>query len=137
MKYPYYETTKTLNGITFIDNKDGSVTINGTSTAEAVYYLTSGSYWKYDKNNLLYLPKGTYTISPTGNSNVNIYTNFYGENGTNLPMTLNNTDSKTITLTENSTGNIRIVVQKGKTVNNVTVYPMIERSASATKYIPY
>lgn len=137
LKYPYYETTKTLNGITFIDNGDGSITINGIATEEAVYYLTNSSYWNYNKDNLLYLPKGTYTISSTGNSNVNIYTNFYGENGTNLPMTLNNTSSKTITLTENSTGNIRIVIPKGKTINNVTVYPMIEKGSIATEYEPY
>lgn len=32
LKYPYTSTTKTENGITFTDNGDGTVTINGTST---------------------------------------------------------------------------------------------------------
>ena len=30
--YPFYHTTITANGVTFTDNKDGSVKINGTAT---------------------------------------------------------------------------------------------------------
>ena len=30
--YPYYNTTKTENGITFTDNGDGSITVSGTAT---------------------------------------------------------------------------------------------------------
>ena len=31
--YPYYETSKTANGLTFTDNGDGSLDVNGTATA--------------------------------------------------------------------------------------------------------
>lgn len=37
--YPYKETTKTHNGITFTDNGDGSITVNGTATGEATFLL--------------------------------------------------------------------------------------------------
>lgn len=37
--YPYSETTKTENGITFTDNGDGSITINGTATAQAQFVV--------------------------------------------------------------------------------------------------
>ena len=37
--YPYTDTTKTLNGITFTVNSDGSVTVNGTATAQAYFKL--------------------------------------------------------------------------------------------------
>lgn len=33
LRYPYHNTTLTKNGITFTDNGDGSITLNGTSTA--------------------------------------------------------------------------------------------------------
>lgn len=37
--YPYAETTRTDNGITFTDNGDGSITANGTATELAVFHL--------------------------------------------------------------------------------------------------
>ncbi len=46
--YPYVDTTKTANGVTFTDNGDGSVTVKGTATA-AVYFALSkvnyGAQW--------------------------------------------------------------------------------------------
>ena len=38
-EYPYINTTKTENGITFTDNGDGTVTVNGTATAATKFYL--------------------------------------------------------------------------------------------------
>ena len=35
LKYPYIETTKTSQGITFTDNKDGSINVSGTATGTA------------------------------------------------------------------------------------------------------
>lgn len=37
--YPYYDTTKTSNGITWTDNGDGTVTANGTPTATSYFNL--------------------------------------------------------------------------------------------------
>ena len=36
-KYPYSSTTKTENGITFTDNGDGTITVNGTATGLATF----------------------------------------------------------------------------------------------------
>lgn len=36
--YPYEDTTKTLNGVTFTDNGDGNITVNGTPT-EYSYFM--------------------------------------------------------------------------------------------------
>lgn len=54
LKYPYMETTKTENGITFTDNGDGSITINGTATANVNFnlqasYLTNKVVLQKDK----------------------------------------------------------------------------------------
>lgn len=35
--YPFYETTKTQNGITFTDNGDGTITVSGTASADATF----------------------------------------------------------------------------------------------------
>ena len=40
--YPYIETTKALDGITFTDNGDGSITAVGTATGNAYFILSSG-----------------------------------------------------------------------------------------------
>lgn len=37
LRYPYVETTKTSLGITFTDNKDGSIKVSGTGTGTAYY----------------------------------------------------------------------------------------------------
>ena len=39
LPYPFYDTTKTDNGITFTDNGNGTLTINGTASADAVFIL--------------------------------------------------------------------------------------------------
>lgn len=37
--YPYYETTKTSNGVTFTDNGDGTITVNGTASGGNAIFL--------------------------------------------------------------------------------------------------
>ena len=53
-KLPITATTQTINGVTFTVNNDGTVTANGTATADAVFYLNkttdpieipAGQYW--------------------------------------------------------------------------------------------
>lgn len=38
-KYPFYETTKTESGVTFTDNGDGTITINGTATKDVDFSI--------------------------------------------------------------------------------------------------
>lgn len=44
LTYPYYNTTKTQNGVTFTDNGDGSITVNGTATGNAAVFVLYGYY---------------------------------------------------------------------------------------------
>ena len=37
--YPHYKTTNTSNGITWTDNGDGTVTVNGTATDQTYYHF--------------------------------------------------------------------------------------------------
>lgn len=60
--YPYYQSAPTLNGMTYTDNKDGSITVSGTATDYSSYWFTRCD---------LRLRKGiTYTISVSGNYSV-------------------------------------------------------------------
>ena len=69
LSYPYYETTKTLNGVTFTDNGDGSITVNGTATAN-VYFSLNGNEA---------LSKGKYVLGKSSD-NVLIYIDKYLDN---------------------------------------------------------
>lgn len=54
LPYPYTDTTKTINGITFTDNGDGTITANGTATDTATFTLgTTSEYLDYDKSYVL------------------------------------------------------------------------------------
>lgn len=44
LKYPYYDKTKTADGITFTDNGDGTISESGTSSGNgSIYYLVNHS----------------------------------------------------------------------------------------------
>lgn len=51
--YPYAETTKTANGVTFTVNSDGSVTVNGTATSDADFMLLRGPIQSYSESYFL------------------------------------------------------------------------------------
>ena len=47
MPFPYYDgMSKTVNGITYIVNSDGSVTANGTATADSAFYFARNYKFK-------------------------------------------------------------------------------------------
>ena len=113
-------TTQTINGITFTVNSDKSVTINGTATATTWLILNSS----------ISLKAGTYTMSQGNTTNtVRVYCSAlsgYCSNGV-----------RTKTITETKTSDIAINIPNGTTVNNLTLFPMVEEGSIATEYSPY
>lgn len=98
-------TTQTVNGITFTNNNDGSVTINGTANSDTAYRLIINR----DKiiNGYVYLYGSEQN------------TNDYGVAwGTSLPQ---NSTYGIYSINNNYT----IIVKNGVTVNNVTIFPQI------------
>lgn len=98
-------TTQTVKGITFTNNNDGSVTINGTANSDTTYRLIINR----DKiiNGYVYLYGSEQN------------TNDYGVAwGTNLPQ---NSTYGIYSINNNYT----IIVKNGVTVNNVTIFPQI------------
>ena len=124
LKYPYIETTKTSLGITFTDNKDGSINVRGTGTEIAYYNLYSNIDGKR-----LTLASGTYKLVAKGRSKCNVITN----NGVNSAK---NEGTFTITDGHNDIWCF-IEVPKGLKVDE-TIYPMIQLASSTDdSYEPY
>lgn len=70
LKYPYIEADKTSQGITFKDNKDGSISISGTGT-ETAYY----NFYKNSDGKRLTLASGTYKLVVKGRSKCDVIVN--------------------------------------------------------------
>ena len=143
LPYPYIYTTKTINGVTFTDNGDGSITIDGTATANAVFYLV-GKQDNYTLDKCGLKIGDSYTISKTlisGDSIANVYftANYYNTSDTmkqGALATSTNTSTSTIQ-SDFKVWGIYLLVAKDKTVNNTTIKPQLEKGSSATEYEPY
>lgn len=108
LPYPYSDTTKTVNGITFTDNEDGSVTISGTATGGAYFYLQTNADYGAEEINSVTKPSnnnGVYTICKRMHYN---------------PI------NKTVTIN----------IHPNTTINE-TVYPQVELGVKATDYEAY
>lgn len=139
LPYPYRDfATKgsnvvETNGITFTDNGDGTVTVNGTATAGASLSL---AYW--GDNTILKLPVGvplTLSGTPSGGSS------------TTYRMLLKTRDTKERSTADDGLGKsvtlnyprcyAYIWIPKGSTVNNIVFKPMLELGTVKTEYEKY
>lgn len=128
LKYPYYTTTKTINGVTFTDNGDGTITANGTATAEISFALV----WKN-----IHIPKGTYAISgcPEGGD---LSTGFYIVCGTDIiRFSTDVGNGGTFTISEDTNDfTFSIRINSGVTVDNLVFRPQLELGSTPTAYEP-
>lgn len=125
--------TTTYNGITCTNNGDGSWTLNGTATAGADFRINQSARTGSDN---LQNYSGTYTLSCHELQNdMQIVVMQDGTWSQVLRMRNSNTPA-TATLSANDCFTY-IYVAQGKTLNNLRIHPMIEKSATATAYEPY
>lgn len=86
--YPYSQTTKTVYGVTFTDNKDGSIGISGTKDGSTSRpYMGVGIWWGTDKKegNIKIDANTYFTISANCSSdNAGIRYYVYDESGSKL-----------------------------------------------------
>lgn len=132
LTYPYNGTTKTVNGITFTDNGDGSIAVQGTATARSVFWF------KHSVDNFV-LPKNTpIYISAAKEQIPNVNIGYGRVNGTTwvsantFPIT-----GAVVTFDYENFDRIdlNITVDPGSAVD-VTLYPQIELGDTATAYEP-
>ena len=113
IEYPFESTTKTVNGVTFTDNGDGTITVNGTATATAEFRLKTG----------MLIPTGAKMDRIEGSTNSTYEIQAYE----------NKSGGKTITTTATGTNVadgeftalVRIMVRSGYTANNLVLRPVI------------
>ena len=119
--------TKTINGVTCTNNGDGTVTLNGTTTAKTYF---SPFYKDFISLSL----DGNYTFSANTYNNLG-YSLYHGDTELFFGDTKSN---KTFSAT-GSFNNVRpqINIESGVTLNNVIVKFQLEKGSTATEYEPY
>lgn len=122
---PNNAVTSTINGITFTVNRDKSITCNGTATAKATIGLLEEER---------ILSKGNHVLSISNTSisgltiGIKIDSSYYSTN-TNKVIEISN-DIATFY-------KWYIDIESGTTLNNVTIYPMLNQGSSVIPYEPY
>ncbi len=117
-------------GITFTKNADGSITANGTSTG--TYAMTSCNL---DKN--MFVVGNTYTVSTSktvGYTYIQLMIT-YTDDSVDYIVSRNSARSFTITKEVASCVASVQITDSGVTVNNETVYPMLELADSASTFV--
>lgn len=115
--------TTTINGITMVNNRDGTYTVNGTATND--FDIAIAKYTS--KQNIYYTLSGC----PSGGSKTTYYLDPRGyEYDTGNGITIRN-------LERDFSNYIRIVIKKDVTVNNLLFKPMFNEGQTAQPFEPY
>ena len=138
--YPYIETTKTINGITLTDNGDGTITVNGTATANTIFNIEDNKnrIWTGIKQNKVY----TISLSSDGNysGNISFVVNYYPKDEINYSAWLSSSVGKSTSKAcpEDISGlRSYIYIYSGAVFDNATFKPQLELSDEKTDYRPY
>lgn len=126
--YPYWESSKTYNGITFTDNGDGSITINGTATADASFRILSQTV-------PLILPAGTtITLKKLTETDMGVRIDFQEQQANGEWEWAGYARENDKTYTTTGILYFYVLVPNGTTVDNITVYPQVEVGGVATDW---
>ena len=124
---PFKVKTEVVNGVTATTRADGNITLNGTATANAYFYMPD-----------MMIKAGTYTLSTGANL----------AGGTSLVLRTRSgnvwliniqagSKSKTEAVSYSGAAQAYIAVASGTTLSNLTLYPQLEAGSEATAYEPY
>lgn len=126
---PSLNTTRTINGVTFTKNKDGSYTLNGTATAEANYPINVNT------------TTTTRTVLLKANSKYRMLSSYESGKYTTQVFYLKNNvmtySSSLIETVEETKVGMYITVYKDAVLENVTIYPQITKGEEYKPYVPY
>nr|DAG28539.1 MAG TPA: hypothetical protein [Caudoviricetes sp.] len=129
--YPYTDTTKTVNGVTFTDNGDAGVTVSGTPTGYADFIFAMVSV----------KPGQTYTLlkNQTGTNNVSFIISERTNQSAQKEHTSDSPQNTFTFTTSESTDNLIIRIKR--TDNGIactgTFKPQLELGTQATAYTPH
>lgn len=117
LQYPFSGGSFSENGIFFKDNGDGSITVNGTATADCTYVF---------KNILL---KGTYTLSGCTNGGMQAW--FLGLGSSDFPDIGNGVTRDYVS---EMPQNVFVRIRSGYMAKNLVVRPQLEKGFKSTPY---
>ena len=124
LRQPYQTATRTLNGITIVENDDGSFTANGMATSECIWFLLDNGTERL---------KGTYTFSGvSGGSATTYYAQMVVDGVYQGAITETTTCQIDGVLTR-----VGFYVKTGTVLDNVTFKLQLESGDTATEYEPY
>lgn len=126
--YPYYQTTRTNAGVTYTDNGDGTITVDGTSTSSTttafVMVSRDDSDW--------HLPAGNYILSGGLDNNRRIVINYMQQGqSTATTLAVSSGSDTAFTVTDAIAEyplQVGIYTTSGASYDDVTIYPMIRYS---------
>lgn len=127
--YPYAETTKTQNGVTFTVNSDGTITVNGTATKNTSFFLVFEN-----PTMCLNLRAGeNYTLSgcPKGGSDTTFSMYIQDISYTQSIIDYGNGATKATSYTQYYAF---IRIAEGYTANNLVFRPMLNTGSEAKPY---
>lgn len=125
ISYPYGETTHDQGGISWVDNKDGTVTANGISTTETYFVLYKGkmpSPGKYFLTDGVDVTTSHYIYALKMRKEDDTVDSDMIRGHSNIPFEITESD------VENYNLFIAIVIERDITVQNVTFKPMLRRA---------
>lgn len=126
---PSLNTTRTINGVTFTKNKDGSITMNGTATAKTTYPINVNT------------TTTTRTVLLKANSKYRMLSSYESGKYTTQVFYLKNNvmtySSSLIETVEETKVGMYITVYKDAVLENVTIYPQITKGEEYKPYVPY
>ena len=130
VKFPYSTSTANRNGLVIESQQDGSITVNGTATADTWYAINNGIEKRLPMNTPM-----TLSGCPAGGSTKSYYIGLYLEGKWFADTGNGNTNIKFIT--REIVSRVEVSIVKGTVCNNLTFYPKIEVGTTITPYSKY
>lgn len=123
---PMATEAKTIYGVTFTPNSDGSVTIKGTATGWSIMVI-DGDFS---------LPAGTYTLN-SNTQTTGVGLSISKDVGGTQNIATSSTTSKTFTLPDLIKHYVAYIAVRPNLVVDTTIYPMLNLGSTAMPYEPY
>lgn len=130
LKFPYATSSANRNGLVITSQQDGSITVNGTATADTWHAINSHIEKRLPMNTPMAL-----SGCPAGGSTKSYYIGLYLGGKWFSDSGNGNTDIKFTT--QEISSRVEVSIIKGTVCNNLTFYPKIEVGTTITPYRKY
>ena len=130
IKYPYSSSSVSRNGLVITSQQDGSITVNGTATADTWCAIGLNIEKRLPMNTPI-----TLSGCPAGGSTKSYYIGLYLGGKWHADTGNGNTDIKFTT--REIASRVEVSIIKGTVCNNSTFYPKIEVRTTITSYSKY